>query len=185
VSVPRRFALLLGLLALGAAALSPMSASPARGATEHVVEISGLAFSPTTLTITAGDTVTWTNADSSPHTASADGGAFDSGNLDQGQSYSHTFTQPGTYSYRCDYHSEMRATIVVEAAAQQPAAAAPSTAAAPAGQPDTALGPVDTAATNPAVVMMGFGLLLIGLSLVRSRPAPASSRTRPHGGWRR
>ncbi|MCC6315174.1 MAG: ScyD/ScyE family protein, partial [Thermomicrobiales bacterium] len=61
------------------------------------VRIADFAFSPPKLDIAAGTTVTWTNDDTAPHTATAKGKVFDSGNLDPGASYSFAFTQPGTY----------------------------------------------------------------------------------------
>jgi predicted lipoprotein with Yx(FWY)xxD motif/plastocyanin len=65
------------------------------------------------LTIAVGTTVVWTNDDAAPHTVTASDGTFDSGNLDKGASYSFTFTQEGTYSYVCQYHSDMKGQIVV------------------------------------------------------------------------
>ncbi|MCC6313143.1 MAG: cupredoxin domain-containing protein, partial [Thermomicrobiales bacterium] len=56
---------------------------------------------------------TWTNDDTAPHTATAKGKVFDSGNLDPGASYSFAFTQPGTYDYVCSYHAGMKGTVVV------------------------------------------------------------------------
>ncbi len=64
----------------------------ARAAT-HAVEISDFAFGPADLTVTAGDTVTWTNLDAVEHTAT--GTIFDTGLLAQGESYSVTFMLPG------------------------------------------------------------------------------------------
>ena len=55
-------------------------------AADHAVAISGSAFSPATVTVTVGDTVTWTNTDQISHTATADGGAFDTGTLGNGES---------------------------------------------------------------------------------------------------
>ena len=77
------------------------------------IDITGFAFSPETLTISVGDTVIWTNKDSTTHTATADG-EFDSGNLGNGDTFSHTFTTAGTYTYYCKIHTSMTATIVVE-----------------------------------------------------------------------
>ena len=62
------------------------------------VDITGFAFSPETLTISVGDTVTWTNKESATHTATADGGEFDSGNLGNGDTFSYTFTTAGTFT---------------------------------------------------------------------------------------
>jgi plastocyanin len=78
------------------------------------VTIKDYAFTPPTLTVPAGTIVTWTNDDAVPHTATAQDGSFDSGNLNPGQSYSFTFPTPGTYPYVCQYHAGMQGTIVVQ-----------------------------------------------------------------------
>lgn len=84
------------------------------GATHAVtVAIAGYAFKPAALTVDRGATVTWVNKDSVVHTATADGGLFDSAGLSTGQSYSHTFTKPGTYTYGCSVHPNMRGVITV------------------------------------------------------------------------
>jgi plastocyanin len=78
------------------------------------VEIKDYAFTPPTLTVPAGTTVTWTNDDAVPHTATAQDGSFDSGNLNPGQSFSFTFHTPGSYPYVCQYHAGMQGAIVVQ-----------------------------------------------------------------------
>jgi plastocyanin len=77
---------------------------------------SGAGYSPDNITLIIGvnNTVTWTNDDTSPHTASSMSGAFNSGNLNPGQSYTFTFTAPGTYAYSCAYHGFMHGTVVVK-----------------------------------------------------------------------
>lgn len=189
------------LLGLPSAAPSLMAPSVARGAT-HVVDVGDGFFSPTSLTVTVGDTVTWTNVDDSPHTATA-AGAFDSGNLDAGQSFSYTFSEAGTFSYVCLYHEEMVATItVVAASVGSPQAPAPASAAPGApvaspesgsqdGQPDTAL-PVSTPLTAAwiAPLLIGLGLLAFGVGLLPTGTAEAAhttspARRRPGSGWRR
>ncbi|MFD0792345.1 cupredoxin family copper-binding protein [Mucilaginibacter litoreus] len=81
---------------------------------DATVEIKNFAFSPATVTIKAGKSVTWTNADSAPHTATDDGGAFDSGSLATSATYKHAFTTAGTYTYHCTFHSNMvNAKVVV------------------------------------------------------------------------
>jgi hypothetical protein len=64
-----------------------------------------------------GGTVTWSNDGQSAHTVTANSGSFDSGNLDPGQSFSHTFTQPGTFAYYCQYHRSLgqKGTVTVQA----------------------------------------------------------------------
>jgi plastocyanin len=78
------------------------------------VTIKDYAFAPATLTVPAGTTVTWTNDDAVPHTATASDGSFDSGNLNPGQSFSFTFATPGSHPYVCQYHAGMAGTIVVQ-----------------------------------------------------------------------
>jgi plastocyanin len=78
------------------------------------VAIADYAFSPTPLTVAAGTTVTWTNADDFDHTTTADDGAWDSGPLSTGDPFEHTFEEPGTFAYHCDIHNFMQAEIVVE-----------------------------------------------------------------------
>lgn len=66
------------------------------------VAIRNFDFDPASVTIAVGDSVRWTNQDSAIHTI--DGGRFRSGALRQGDSYSYTFTQAGTYYYMCTVH---------------------------------------------------------------------------------
>ena len=74
-------------------------------------------YSPATITVVMGvnNTVTWVNADDAPHTVTASDGSFNSGNLNGGQSWSHTFAEPGTYTYYCSYHPWMKGTVIVKA----------------------------------------------------------------------
>ena len=96
----------LALAAVGGTAL----------AADHAVGISGFNFSPASVTVAVGDTVTWTNSDDVPHTATADGGAFDTGTLDNGGTNTVTFSTAGTFPYHCSVHPQMTGTVVVEAA---------------------------------------------------------------------
>jgi len=72
-------------------------------------------YSPSNITVVIGinNTVKWVNYDSMPHTVTAVDGSFDSGNLDPGQSFVHTFNRPGTYVYVCIYHHWMEGTVIV------------------------------------------------------------------------
>ena len=81
------------------------------------VSIDNFTFTPQALTVKAGTTVTWTNKDDIPHgIASANNAFTKSKALDTDDSYSFTFTTPGTYQYFCYIHPHMVGTIVVEAA---------------------------------------------------------------------
>ena len=80
------------------------------------VTIADFSFTPGSITITQGDTVTWVNNGPTPHSATANDGSFNTGILKAGQSASHTFSQAGTFSYFCQPHPFMKATVVVQAA---------------------------------------------------------------------
>jgi|SRR5579884_4221821 len=77
------------------------------------VTIDNFTFSPQTLTVKAGMTVTWTNRDDIPHTVTSLP-TFKSKALDSEDAFSFTFTTPGTYKYFCSLHPHMTGTIVVE-----------------------------------------------------------------------
>lgn len=79
--------------------------------TGNEVRIANFAFSPDTITVKAGTKVTWTNEDSTVHTVSATD--FESGEIKPGQSYSRTFSTPGTYDYRCSIHPSMTGKVIV------------------------------------------------------------------------
>jgi plastocyanin len=78
------------------------------------VAIADFVFEPSTLTVTVGTEVTWTNEHTLAHTATADDESFDSGSLGQGESFSRTFDTPGTFAYHCTIHPSMTATVIVE-----------------------------------------------------------------------
>jgi plastocyanin len=96
----------------GAAAAPAASTAPMK--TDHV-SITNFAFSPAAITVVAGTTVTWTNADSTQHDVSAPSVGLKSSVLSQGDTYTHTFTSPGTYDYICSIHPFMHGTVVVTA----------------------------------------------------------------------
>ncbi len=83
------------------------------GAGGTAVAIADISFAPDALEVAVGDTVTWTNEDPVPHTVTADDGAFDSGNLDQGGSFDQTFDEAGEFTYHCEVHPSMQATVTV------------------------------------------------------------------------
>jgi plastocyanin len=77
------------------------------------VGIVNFAFSPATLTVPVGTTVTWTNRDQDAHNVVDRAGTFRSPTLNPGDTYRYTFNQPGQYSYLCTIHPFMTATVVV------------------------------------------------------------------------
>ena len=98
-----------------AAALLSAAGAGADDTTDVVkVKIANMAFSPATLTIHAGTTVTWVNYDGDAHSVESRDKAFPSSPLlNTGDKYSYTFTTPGTYTYYCAVHAYMTGKIVV------------------------------------------------------------------------
>jgi plastocyanin len=107
----RRYVTVTAMAAV-AMALS-LAAAPVLAA-DQAVTIEGFAFSPGTVTVNVGDSVTWTNNDSAAHTATGSG--FDTGNIANGASDSVTFQSAGTFDYACSIHLQMTGTVVVRAA---------------------------------------------------------------------
>jgi plastocyanin len=104
---------------LGAAIGSVLAASVlfARAeATPGTVFIDNFIFNPKALTVKAGTTVTWTNRDDIVHSIASSNNAFKkSPAIDTDDTFSFTFTTPGTYQYFCYLHPQMVGSIVVEA----------------------------------------------------------------------
>jgi plastocyanin len=75
------------------------------------VSIQDFLFSPGTVTVGVGGTVTWSNSGAEDHTATGSG--FDTGTLSPGASASHTFAAAGTFSYICNIHPDMTGTVQV------------------------------------------------------------------------
>ncbi len=129
-AVPAAAALLIVVLAVVVAACggggsSDTTAAPGSGATTTAGSASGggtevevimtnRSYDPETVTIKAGDTVTWVNEDAPQHDVVADNGEFKSDLFDKGQTFSFTFTQAGTYPYHCSVHPGMTGTVTVQ-----------------------------------------------------------------------
>jgi len=104
---------------------STTSTSSAAAAEVHVsipqgseVNTAGPGYAPATITVVIGvnNTVQWTNNDVAPHTVTAVDKNFDSGEMNTGDTFTYTFTTPGTYQYGCAYHPWMQGTVIVKAA---------------------------------------------------------------------
>ena len=115
--------------------------------------------------------MTWVNDDQAPHTATANDGAFDSGTLQPGQSFSFTFTQPGTtYAYYCAIHPSMTGTVTVTGGGTAAAQAGGTTAQAGGGgaaaQASGTGGPQLAATGGPPLLVALAGLLLAGVGVL-------------------
>jgi plastocyanin len=94
----------------GSSSSAPVTVPP------NGVLVKHFAFTPSTLTVRAGSTVTWVFDDpSDPHNVDSRSKAlhFSSGDPLPRGTWSFTFTRPGTYAYRCDVHTWMHGTVVV------------------------------------------------------------------------
>jgi plastocyanin len=152
---PRLRARLLAGVAIGMLAVAMLGGGVAL-AVDHAVAISGFSFSPRNITVTVGDTITWTNSDAQAHTATADDGSFDTGTIGNGGSGSATFATAGTFPYHCKIHASMTGTITVEAAAS---GGGESTATTPPSDTDPLIAP-------PTEVPLGSLLAVVGAGLV-------------------
>ncbi len=167
----RTFGLPVAVLAAVAAALGggmtrPGGAPTARAATAAVT-ISDFQFTPATVTVNQGDTVTWTNNGPSIHTATSDTGVWDSGVLNVGASYSYTFSTPGTYAYHCSIHPSMLGTVIVTAATTSTPTASPAASATPSPTPSPTASPTASPTQPPAQApdFAQFGFPTVGGSV--------------------
>jgi len=141
------------------------------------VTIADFSFSPGSLTINQGDTVTWVNNGPTPHSATANNGSFNTGILKAGQSGSHTFDQAGTFTYFCQPHPFMKGTIVVQAAqTQSDTGGAGSSQTGTTGSSDTGAtaaqagdGPTlpNTGGDAAPLLILGGLMLLLGFAVHR------------------
>ena len=123
----RRLVLLAGALAFITAcgsssnSATPTSPTPSPSTSGSTVAIPQGAqskgtggYAPNPITVTVGTTVTWTNNDTTGHTVTSNAGAFDSGALGAGRSFSFTFPAAGTFQYHCNFHPGMVGSVVVQ-----------------------------------------------------------------------
>jgi plastocyanin len=113
----------LGIIGLVTALIAGTPEAPRAGeavtqaaAAPAAVRIDNFIFTPPSLVVAPGATVTWTNADDSPHTVREKDGKFKSAALDTDDTFSQTFTAPGEYEYFCSIHPYMTGKIVVKPA---------------------------------------------------------------------
>ena len=156
---------ILGALG-GAALVTAIAAGSALAATTDV-GIAGFSFSPNSVTINVGDTVTWDNSDVQHHTATADDGSFDTGPISSGTPKSVKFSTAGTFAYHCSIHPTMTATIVVKEAAGGTPPATDTVVASSAAA--VSAPPIDGLAAAAALALAW----LFGFRMIRRRLAGA------------
>jgi plastocyanin len=102
-------------LAISAAVLAALVAAVAGGAATTTIQVTKNGFTPSSVTVNAGDTVTWHNSDTARHQVVADSGTFASPVLTSGQSWSYTASKSGAFAYRDAYATSHKATLRVNA----------------------------------------------------------------------
>ncbi len=103
------------VLILALTAISMLGMPTVARATSYEVEIDNFVFTPHGRHIVVGDSIIWRNRDAVTHTATSDNGVFNSGNLNQNQTFAFRFMNAGTFPYHCAVHPSMRDTIFVGA----------------------------------------------------------------------
>jgi LPXTG-motif cell wall-anchored protein len=133
------------------------------------VTIRDFEFDPKSITVSVGTTVTWTNEGPTAHTATADDGTFDTGNLVKGMTGNYKFTKPGTYKYHCTPHTYMKASVTVTGSGGSPAGDSSSN-----NSKDSSSGSGKKSSSLPhtgleiaSIVFAGLALLSGGVSLRR------------------
>ena len=165
---------------IGAASAVRVALSPghqiAHAASGTTVTIADFSFTPATITIHVGDTVTWTNHGPSAHTATADNGSFNTGMLQKGQSASHTFTTAGTVTYICSIHPFMHGTVIVRASSSGSGSGSSSTGS---GSSSTGSGSSSTGSGSPSTGSTSSGT---ASTTGAGTPASSSSPSLPNTG---
>jgi plastocyanin len=139
--------------------------------------IAGNKFDPQEISIPAGTTIQFVNADTRAHTVTADDASFDSGNMKVGDTFNHTFTQPGDVLYYCDFHGGkghegMAAVIHVTGEGAIPnATTAPTNASATTAATTPATAPVSTAAATSAASDSTSAVVVVAMLDDRFDPA--------------
>jgi plastocyanin len=150
-----------------------LKSAAAKGANTRVttaastgVTIKDFKFAPASISVSVGDTITWSNQDAAPHNARANDGSFKTADLDKGESGSATMTKAGTFAYICTIHPSMKGTVTVAGASSSgsggddtgSAAGSDDTADDTGGLPQTGLNLI--AVVLLAALMMASGALL-------------------------
>lgn len=108
-------ALILGIGLSRAGHASPAASGQDKASDKYQVKIDNFSFTPPTLTVPAGATVTWVNQDDVPHNiVSSEGKTLKSPVIDTDEKFSYTFTKAGTYPYYCGIHPKMIGKVIVQ-----------------------------------------------------------------------
>ena len=170
----------------------------ARAAASASVNMVDFSFAPGSVTVAVGDTVTWHNTGQAPHTATAGDGSFDTGTIQPGGSGSHTFNSPGTFSYICTIHPNMKGTVRVLAASSGSSGSkggGSGSTAGSSGSSSSSSSSSEAAAVNspgaagsstslPATGMAAGAMALVGFVLLASGLLARHAERRARRRWR-
>ena len=157
----RRTAIVVALAGLFGLLLVAGPAIAANGSVSIKESDERYAYTPRTVYINVGDSVTWTNDSDATHTVDSDTGselAFD--DLTAGKTFDHTFSATGTFAYHCDIHAYMKGTVVVLAEGVTP--------------PPTNTAPASSVPAEPAwlgiaaIVLVGLGAAMLAMRRFRT-----------------
>ncbi len=142
----------------------------ARKAASARVNAGDFFFSAASVTIAVGDTVTWHNSGQAPHNATANDGSFGTGTIDPGGSASHTFNSPGSFSYICTIHPQMKGTVRVLSSSGGGGGGSAGSSSSGTSESSAVASP-DAAGTSTTLPMTGMAvgaLALVGAALLAS-----------------
>jgi plastocyanin len=173
------------------AGASTAGAPTAKKSASASVTMGDFFFSPGSVSVAVGDTVTWRNNGQAPHNAVADDGSFKTPDLNNGQSASHTFTQAGNFSYICTIHPQMKGTVRVLSSggggggggggdaggsgSSESATSEASAVASPNAAGDANTLPMTGMAAG-GLALVGFALLALGLIVRQADPERSRRR---------
>jgi LPXTG-motif cell wall-anchored protein len=148
-------------------AVTPIAVASSAGS----VTIKDFAFGPSTVSVNAGDTVTWANSGPSQHSATANDGSFDTGVLSKGGSGSHTFTKGGTFGYHCSVHPFMHGTVQVQASSNGGNQGSSPSGGNSGSSTGSSSSPSSTGSSSPGAALPATGvdtdgLLIVGLGFL-------------------
>jgi plastocyanin len=149
----------------------PARGGVARASASATVSMGDNFYSPASVSIAVGDTVTWSNNGQAQHSATANDGSFDTGVFGPGGSRSETFTRAGTFSYFCTVHGQSQSgTVRVLAASSGGKGGGGSAGSSGAGTSEAAaVASPDAAGTSTNLAATGLealGLASIGAALL-------------------
>lgn len=160
----------------GVVAVAVMLGGGTALAASRAVTIADLAFAPPAVTVSVGETVTWTNNDPQVHTATADDGSWSAGNIaGNGGIGAVVYSKAGTFPYHCEIHPQMTGTVTVVAAAGPSASVAGTTMRPTDADPISSAGGDTGVGLVPSLAIAALAMA-VAAAVMRRPPNPSISR---------